>query len=38
MLDAGIDVPNFSPPDVIFVTHTHIDHCNALPMLVRHSK
>lgn len=38
MLDAGIDVPNFSPPDAIFVTHTHIDHCNALPMLVRHSK
>jgi phosphoribosyl 1,2-cyclic phosphodiesterase len=35
VLDAGIDIPDFSPPDLILLTHSHIDHCNALPMLYR---
>jgi glyoxylase-like metal-dependent hydrolase (beta-lactamase superfamily II) len=35
LLDAGVDVPDFSPLDLILVTHSHIDHCNALPMLYR---
>jgi ribonuclease BN (tRNA processing enzyme) len=35
LLDAGIDIPDFSPPDLILLTHSHIDHCNALPMLYR---
>lgn len=38
LLDAGIDVPNSSAPDMILITHTHIDHCNALPMLARHER
>jgi len=39
MLDAGVDMPNiFTPIDAIFVTHAHIDHINALPMLMRHTK
>ena len=38
MLDAGIDVPTHSGarPAAIFITHGHIDHMNALPMLLRH--
>jgi len=35
-LDAGVAWKNASPmPSLICVTHTHIDHCNALPMLLR---
>lgn len=35
-LDAGVAWKNPSPkPSLICVTHTHIDHCNALPMLLR---
>eukprot|EP01063_Lacrimia_lanifica_P031513 TRINITY_DN520_c0_g1_i11.p1 TRINITY_DN520_c0_g1~~TRINITY_DN520_c0_g1_i11.p1 ORF type:complete len:382 (+),score=122.13 TRINITY_DN520_c0_g1_i11:49-1194(+) len=38
MFDAGVDLPTGSGarPLVVFVTHGHIDHCNALPMLLRH--
>lgn len=36
LLDAGVDLANSSAPDIVLITHTHIDHCNALPMLVRH--
>lgn len=35
LLDAGIDIPDFTSPDIILLTHSHIDHCNALPMLYR---
>lgn len=35
VLDAGIDMPDFSAPDLILLTHSHIDHCNSLPMLYR---
>lgn len=35
LLDAGIDIPDFSSPDIILLTHSHIDHCNSLPMLYR---
>lgn len=38
LLDAGIDISDFSPPDIILLTHSHIDHCNALPMLYRLTK
>lgn len=35
-LDAGVGWKNPSPsPSIICITHTHIDHCNALPMLLR---
>lgn len=35
-LDAGVAWRNQSPsPNLICITHTHIDHCNALPMLLR---
>lgn len=35
-LDAGVAWKNPNPmPSLICVTHTHIDHCNALPMLLR---
>jgi ribonuclease Z len=39
MLDAGVDLPTNSGgrPAAIMVTHGHIDHMNALPMLLRHS-
>lgn len=37
LLDAGVDLPDMSHPDVILITHTHIDHCNALPMLARYT-
>lgn len=36
LLDAGIDVPDSVCPDMILITHTHIDHSNAVPMLMRH--
>ena len=38
MFDAGVDLPTNSGarPLAIFITHSHIDHCNALPMLLRH--
>ena len=38
LLDAGIDVPDSSAPDMILITHAHIDHSNALPMLMRHDR
>lgn len=35
-LDAGVAWKTPNPmPSLICVTHTHIDHCNALPMLLR---
>jgi len=39
VLDAGVDLPLNSGknPAAIFVTHGHIDHMNALPMLLRQS-
>ncbi len=37
VLDAGVDTPwGSKQPNLILVTHGHIDHMNALPMLVRH--
>lgn len=36
VLDAGVDIPDMMTPDMILVTHTHIDHCNALPMMARY--
>lgn len=38
MLDAGVDLPTDSGarPVAILITHGHIDHMNALPMLFRH--
>jgi len=38
MLDAGVDLPTSSGarPAAILITHGHIDHMNALPMLLRH--
>jgi hypothetical protein len=38
MLDAGVDLPLMSGkmPTGILVTHGHINHMNALPMLLRH--
>ena len=38
MLDAGLDLPTRSGarPAAILITHGHIDHMNALPMLLRH--
>lgn len=39
VLDAGVDVPTdagSSRPAAILITHGHIDHMNALPMLLRH--
>lgn len=38
LFDAGVDLPTGcgARPLAIFVTHGHIDHCNALPMLLRH--
>lgn len=38
LLDAGIDVPDSMTPDMILITHAHIDHSNALPMLMRHDR
>mmetsp|Transcript_7838 Transcript_7838/g.11456 ORF Transcript_7838/g.11456 Transcript_7838/m.11456 type:complete len:374 (-) Transcript_7838:4-1125(-) len=40
VLDAGIDLPTGSGarPLAVMVTHGHIDHCNALPMLLRHQE
>lgn len=36
-LDAGVDIPGTSTLDMILLTHSHIDHCNALPLLYRYS-
>lgn len=37
MLDAGVDLPTHSARlAAIMITHGHIDHMNALPMLLRH--
>jgi len=38
VLDAGVDLPTHSgaQPAAILITHGHIDHMNALPMLLRH--
>ena len=39
LLDAGVDLPTNAGgarPAAIFVTHGHIDHMNALPVLLRH--
>ena len=37
LLDAGIDLPSphSTPPRLILLTHAHIDHANALPMILR---
>jgi len=40
LLDAGVDLPTNAGPSplAICITHGHIDHCNALPMLLRHTQ
>jgi hypothetical protein len=40
MLDVGVDLPTDSGacPAATLITHGHIDHMNALPMLLRHNK
>lgn len=37
LLDAGVDLPSphSTPPRIVLLTHAHIDHSNALPMILR---
>lgn len=39
-LDCGVDLPSpeTPAPRVLLVTHSHIDHANALPMMFRHDR